>query len=164
MSDLLTYKGFFGSARYSAADEVFYGKLEGIDDLVNYEGASVKELIKAFHEAVDDYVETCQRIGKEPNKTYKGSFNVRIPADMHREAAIYAASKDISLNDFVKTAIQVALMNKSLLQNYPAPTYSLQVAEEAAPYRTSASLKTTAKRSKKAASPSSRSSTRKRKK
>ena len=174
MSDLLTYKGFFGSARYSAADEVFYGKLEGIDDLVNYEGASVKELIKAFHEAVEDYLETCQRIDKEPNKRYKGSFNVRIPAEMHREAAIYAASKDISLNDFVKTAIQVALMNKSLLQNYPTPTYSFQVAEEAAPYRTAANYntaanpkrtenlkttanpKTTAKRSKKAASAGTR--------
>ena len=164
MSDQLLYKGYFGSARYSAADEVFYGKLEGIDDLVNYEGESVKELIKAFHEAVDDYVEMCQRLGKEPNKTYKGSFNVRIPVDMHREAAIYAASKDISLNDFVKTAIQVALMNKSLLQNYPTPTYSLQVAEEAAPYRTAANQKTAARKSKKAASPGNRASTRKRKK
>ena len=69
----------------------------------------MKELIKAFHEAVEDYLETCQRIGKEPNKTYKGSFNVRIPAEMHREAAIYAASVAISLNDFVKTAIEYAL-------------------------------------------------------
>jgi predicted HicB family RNase H-like nuclease len=135
--------------------------LEGIDDLVNYEGTSVKELIKAFQEAVDDYVETCQRLGKEPNKTYKGSFNVRIPADMHREAAIYAASKDISLNDFVKTAIQAALMSKSLLQNYPTPTYSLQVAGEAAPYRT-ADHKTAARKSKKASSAEKRASTRKR--
>src|ERR1700761_9820652 len=133
MSDLLTYKGFFGSARYSAADEVFYGKLEGIDDLVNYEGSSVKELMKAFHEAVEDYLETCKKIGKEPNKTYKGSFNVRIPSELHREAAIFAASKDTSLNDFVKTAIQYALLNKGSLHGDVSPMYSLQVAEEAAP-------------------------------
>jgi predicted HicB family RNase H-like nuclease len=170
MSDLLTYKGYFGSARYSAADEVFYGKLEGIDDLVNYEGTSVKELIKAFREAVEDYLETCQKIGKEPNKTYKGSFNVRVPAEMHREAAIYAASKDISLNDFVKTAIQVALMKKSILQNYPTPTYSFRVAEEAVPYKTAAdpkttaNLKTTAGKSKKAVSSSTRANARKGKK
>src|ERR1700761_3569298 len=125
MSDLLTYKGFFGSARYSAADEVFYGKLEGIDDLVNYEGSSVKELMKAFHEAVDDYLETCKEIGKEPNKTYKGSFNVRIPAELHRDAAIYAASKGISLNDFVRTAIQAALQNKRVLQSDFPSKYSL---------------------------------------
>lgn len=136
MSDLLTYKGYYGSARYSAADEVFYGKLEGIDDLVNYEGTSVQELIKAFHEAVEDYLETCKGIGKEPNKTYKGSFNVRIPAELHRAAAIFAAGKDISLNDFVKTAIQNALLNKRALQSDISPDYSLQVAEDAAPYKT----------------------------
>jgi predicted HicB family RNase H-like nuclease len=136
MSDLLTYKGFFGSARYSAADEVFYGKLEGIDDLVNYEGASVKELVKAFNEAVEDYLETCKEIGKDPNKTYKGSFNVRIPTDLHRNAAIFAASKDVSLNDFVKTAIQYALMSKGNWQSDLAPKYSLQIAEEAAQYKT----------------------------
>jgi predicted HicB family RNase H-like nuclease len=135
MGDLLTYKGYNGSAHYSAADEVFYGKLEGIDDLVNYEGASVKELIKAFNEAVEDYLETCRDIGKEPNKTYKGSFNVRIPAELHRNAAIFAAGKDISLNDFVKTAIQYALMNKGGLQRDLSPKYLLETAEEAAPYK-----------------------------
>ncbi|HEV2483493.1 MAG TPA: type II toxin-antitoxin system HicB family antitoxin [Puia sp.] len=164
MSDLLTYKGYFGSARYSAADEVFYGKLEGIDDLVNYEASSVKELIKAFHEAVEDYLETCQRIGKEPNKTYKGSFNVRIPAEMHREAAIYAASADISLNDFVKTAIEYALLNKRILQSDLSPAHSLQVAEEAAPYQRTTNHKKAAGRSKKAASASTRAGTRKKKK
>ena len=135
MSDLLTYKGYNGSAHYSAADEVFYGKLEGIDDLVSYEGTSVKELIKAFNEAVEDYLETCREIGKEPNKTYKGSFNVRIPAELHRNAAIFAASAAISLNDFVKTAIQYALMNKGSLQRERTPNYSLEIAEEAAPYK-----------------------------
>ena len=135
MSDLLTYKGYNGSAHYSAADEVFYGKLEGIDDLVNYEGTSVKELIKAFNEAVEDYLETCKEIGKEPNKTYKGSFNVRIPAELHRSAALFAASAAISLNDFVKTAIQYALMHKGGLQRDLSPNYSLAIAEEAAPYK-----------------------------
>ena len=150
MSDLLTYKGYKGSAHYSAADEVFYGKLEGIDDLVNYEGTSVKELIKAFNEAVEDYLETCKEIGKDPNKTYKGSFNVRIPTDLHRNAAIFAASKDISLNDFVKTAIQYALMNKGNLQSELSPKYSLEVAEESAQYKIASKKKKTASASKQA--------------
>jgi predicted HicB family RNase H-like nuclease len=135
MSDLLTYKGYFGSAHYSAADEVFYGKLEGIDDLINFEGNSVKELLRAFNEAVEDYLDTCKEIGKAPNKTYKGSFNVRIPAELHRNAALFAASKDISLNDFVKTAIQSALMVKRTWQSDLSPNYSSLVAEEAAPYK-----------------------------
>jgi predicted HicB family RNase H-like nuclease len=112
MNDILEYKGYYASVHFSSEDDVFHGKLQGIDDLVNFEGASVKELKKAFREAVDDYLETCKELGKEPNKTYKGTFNVRITTDLHKEAANFAASHNISLNDFVKTAISYALTRK----------------------------------------------------
>jgi predicted HicB family RNase H-like nuclease len=113
MNDILEYKGYYASLHFSSEDEVFYGKLLGIDDLVNFEGASVKELKKAFHEAVNDYLETCKELGKEPNKTYKGTFNVRITTDMHKEAANFAAIHNISLNDFVKTAISYTLLHRN---------------------------------------------------
>lgn len=116
MIDVLEYKGYHGSVHFSSVDEVFHGKLMGVDDLVNFEGTSVKELKKAFHEAVDDYLETCEQLGKEPNKTYKGSFNVRISTDLHKAAAVHAAMSNLSLNDFVKTAIQYALSHKEDLQ------------------------------------------------
>ena len=112
MNDILQYKGYYASVYFSADDDVFFGKLLGIDDLVNFEGASVKELKKAFHEAVEDYLETCEELGKEPNKTYKGSFNVRISTDLHKAAAVFASINNISLNDFVKTAIDYALQHK----------------------------------------------------
>jgi predicted HicB family RNase H-like nuclease len=117
MNDILEYKGYYASLHFSSEDEVFYGKLLGIDDLVNFEGASVKELKKAFNEAVEDYLETCKELGKEPNKTYKGTFNVRITTDLHKEAAVFAASRNISLNDFVKTAIHYALSHRDDLNN-----------------------------------------------
>jgi predicted HicB family RNase H-like nuclease len=112
MNDILQYKGYYASLHFSSEDEVFYGKLLGIDDLVNFEGASVKELKKNFREAVDDYLQTCEDLGKEPNKTYKGSFNVRIPTDLHKEAAIFASINNISLNDFIRAAINYALAHK----------------------------------------------------
>jgi predicted HicB family RNase H-like nuclease len=112
MSDVLEYKGYNASVLFSAEDEVFYGKLLGIEDLVSFEGTSVKEIKKAFREAVDDYLETCKKIGKEPNKTYKGTFNVRIPIELHKAAAIFAARQNISLNEFVKGAIRYSLLNK----------------------------------------------------
>jgi predicted HicB family RNase H-like nuclease len=80
---------------------------------VTFEGGSVRELKKAFHEAVDDYLETCAEVGKDPDKTYKGTFNVRISTDLHKAAAVYAAVNNISLNDFVKTAIDYALSHKA---------------------------------------------------
>src|SRR5580693_7396635 len=102
MNDILEYKGYYASLQFSSEDEIFYGKLFGIDDLVTFEGTSVKELKKAFHEAVNDYLETCKELGKEPNKTYKGTFNVRITTDLHKAAALFASLNNISLNDFVK--------------------------------------------------------------
>ena len=112
MNDVLEYKGYYASVHFSSEDEVFFGKLLGIDDLVNFEGASVKDLKKAFREALNDYLQTCTELGKEPNKTYKGTFNVRISTDLHKAAAVYAASNNISLNEFVKTAIRFALTHK----------------------------------------------------
>ncbi len=116
MNDVLEYRGYYASVHFSSEDDVFDGKLLGIDDLVNFEGTSVKELKKAFRESVDDYLETCKELGKEPNKTYKGTFNIRISVDLHKAAAVYAAKNNISLNDFVKKAIQYALMHKDDLK------------------------------------------------
>lgn len=117
MSDLLEYKGYFGSVQFSSEDDALYGKLVGIDDLIHYRGGkSIRDLKKAFHEAVDDYLETCEGLGKEPNKMYKGSFNIRISPELHRSAAMFATANDISLNDFVKTAIRYSLKHKEDLR------------------------------------------------
>lgn len=105
MSEFLEYKKYYGSVQFSAEDEVFYGKIADINDLVTFEGTTVKQLKNAFHEAVDDYLETCKEIGKEPEKPYKGSFNIRISPDLHRQAAQQAMLNGVSLNDFVKSAI-----------------------------------------------------------
>jgi Uncharacterized protein encoded in hypervariable junctions of pilus gene clusters len=118
MNDILQYKDYIASIHYNSADEVFYGKILGIDDLISFEGSSVKELKKSFKEAVEDYIKTCEDLGKEPNKTYKGTFNVRVGTELHRDAALFAASNNISLNDFVKTAIDFALLNKDGLNKF----------------------------------------------
>ena len=73
----MTYKGYLGSVAYSEKDNVFFGKIEGINGLVNFEGESVKELTDAFHEAVDDYLAYCKDEGIEPDKSYSGVLNVK---------------------------------------------------------------------------------------
>ena len=62
----MTYKGYIWSVAFSEKDNVFFGKIEGINGLVNFEGESVKELTEAFHEAVDDYLAYCEDEGIEP--------------------------------------------------------------------------------------------------
>lgn len=113
MSDYLTYKGYLGTVEYNGEDEVFHGKVHGINDLITFEGESVKELKTAFKEAVDDYLETCKELGKQPDKTFKGSFNVRLSTELHKKAAMIASQKSISLNDFVKRAISYAISHEN---------------------------------------------------
>ena len=115
MSDFLTYKGYFGTVNFNSDDEVFYGKIFGISDLVNFEGSSVKELKESFEESIDDYLETCKALDKQPNKTFKGSFNVRVSMELHKRAAIIASQKKISLNDFVKKAIGYAVLHEKTI-------------------------------------------------
>lgn len=105
MNDILEYKGYYAEVHFNSEDEVFYGKIIGINDLVSFEGTSVKQLKKEFQEAVEDYLVTCKELGKEPEKTYKGTFNVRISSELHRQAARHAALNKMTLNDFVRQAI-----------------------------------------------------------
>ena len=112
MNDILQYKGYYANIHFSAEDEVFFGKLIGINDLVSFEADSVKNLKKAFQETIENYIQYCKEIGKQPEKTYKGSFNIRIPSDLHREAAILAAIKNITLNDFVRYALDLTISNE----------------------------------------------------
>ncbi|MHB8882949.1 MAG: type II toxin-antitoxin system HicB family antitoxin [Thermodesulfovibrionales bacterium] len=106
MSDSMTYKGYIGTVRFSEEDEIFHGKIEAINDLIMFEGTSVKELKRAFHEAVDDYLETCRVMGREPQKPFKGSFNVRIPSELHRRAVERATRMGVSLNQLVQKALE----------------------------------------------------------
>ncbi len=105
MKDVMKYKEFIGSVHYSAEDETFYGKLEGIDDLIMFEGVSVKELNFAFMEAVQDYKDLCKLAGKQVNKSYKGSFNIRIKPELHKKAARRSVELGLSLNQLVEKAI-----------------------------------------------------------
>jgi predicted HicB family RNase H-like nuclease len=66
----LTYNGYTGSVEFSEEDNVFFGKLEGINALVNYEGESVSELKNAFKEAVTDYLEFCKAESITPEKKF----------------------------------------------------------------------------------------------
>ncbi len=106
MSSTLNYKGYVGSVEFSEPDGVFYGRILGISALISYEGETAKELVEDFRGAIDDYLELCANEGIEPEKAYKGSFNVRISPELHKEAAIYAINHQMSLNSFVEDAVK----------------------------------------------------------
>jgi len=100
------YKGYQGSVRVSIEDYCLHGKIEFINDLVNYEAEKAEQLEKEFRLAVDSYLETCKEIGIEPKKPFIGSFNVRIGQELHEKAAKRAGEIGKSLNDYIKDIIK----------------------------------------------------------
>ncbi len=109
MSNTMEYKGYIGGVEFSEADGIFFGKVMGIRALISYEGTTAKELIDDFHGAVDDYLALCEETGVEPEKAYKGSFNVRVSPELHRQAVTYAAAHQMTLNSFVENAMRSSL-------------------------------------------------------
>ncbi len=109
MKDMLSHKGYFGSIHYNPEDRVFYGKIEFIRALVSYEGKDADSLESAFFEAVEDYLASCAEAGTAPEKPFKGSFNVRIPPELHERLAITASQHGMSLNRFIAGALEKAV-------------------------------------------------------
>ena len=70
MSNMMQHKGNVGSVEYSAEDKTFFGKLDGIRDLVSFEGSDVDSLETSFKEAVDDYLELCKSENRQPEKPF----------------------------------------------------------------------------------------------
>ena len=100
-----SHQGFTGCAWISPEDGVLHGRIEFINDLVTFEGETVAQLEKAFRESVEDYLATCKAVGKRPDKPFSGTFNVRLGRETHRQAAIAAARMGISLNEYIRRAV-----------------------------------------------------------
>ncbi|MBU5457398.1 type II toxin-antitoxin system HicB family antitoxin [Oscillibacter sp. MSJ-31] len=105
MSNTMEYKGYVGSVEFSEPDGVFFGKVIGIRALLSYEGTNATELVEDFHGVVDDYLELCESEGKEPERAYKGSFNIRISPELHKQLAIRAMEAQTSLNSYIERAL-----------------------------------------------------------
>lgn len=107
--DLLHYKGYEGTAELDMARRVCRGRVLFIDDLVTYEASTPDLLQKEFEAAIDDYVATCIQVGKEPQRPFKGLFNVRVPPALHRAAAVRATCDGVALNEVVVQALTAYL-------------------------------------------------------
>lgn len=112
MSNMLKYKCYFGSVEFSLEDRVLHGKIQCVNDLVTYEAENLDGLQLAFEEAVDDYLDTCKALNKEPEKPMSGTFNVRIGSELHKKVYLAACAEGKSLNDYVKTAIEEKVAGK----------------------------------------------------
>jgi predicted HicB family RNase H-like nuclease len=108
MSSTMTYKGQTARIEFDARDNVLVGRLVGITDVVSFHAESVAELRAAFEEAVDDYLDTCRRIGKAPQQAASGRLMLRVPPEVHGAALIAAQAAGTSLNQWATKALAEA--------------------------------------------------------
>lgn len=105
MSNLLLYKNYNGTVKYSKEDHYLFGKVVGIKSILSYERDSVKELEQDFQNVIGEYLAECKERNVEPEQPYKGTFNVRISPEFHRNIAVYAIGHGKRLNAVVEEAI-----------------------------------------------------------
>lgn len=111
-ANVLEYKGFTGTVEYSAKDSILFGKVLGVNGLVSYEGDSITELKADFENAVDDYLASCEEMGIEPQRSYKGNFNVRVSPQLHKALSLFAVTHNITLNATVEKALEEFISNR----------------------------------------------------
>ena len=128
--ELLSHKGYSGSVETSVTDNVLHGKILFINDLVTYEADNIPQLKVEFEAAVNDYLDTCAQIGKIPQKSCSGQYNVRVTPELHRLAQQRAAEEGTSLN----------AVTASALECYLKPPAQRSHSETDAPYSTSANV------------------------
>lgn len=108
MTNSMTYKGYAARIDYDDEDGIFTGRIAGIRDGVGFHADTVDGLRAAFHEAVEDYLETCAKIGKEPQKAYSGQMMFRVDPEVHRKAALAAELAGKSLNAWAEEVLAKA--------------------------------------------------------
>lgn len=111
--NVMSYKGYSARVEFDAEDDIFFGRLAGIRDGVSFHADNVADLKVAFREAVDDYIETCSKIGKEPQKSFSGQVMLRMRPETHAAAALAAELSGKSLNQWSEEVLRAAADRQS---------------------------------------------------
>ena len=98
---MMKYKGYLADVVYDDEAKLFHGEVLGLKDVITFQGTSVKDLEKAFRDSVDDYFDWCKERGEKPEKTFSGSFCVRMSPDLHAKLSREAQLKNKSLNTLI---------------------------------------------------------------
>lgn len=109
----MTYQTYSAKVEYDPIDKIFVGHIVGIRDIVGFHGSTVEELETAFHEAVNHYLEVCEKIGQLPQRSYSGKLTLRIPPEIHMAVATAAEINSKSINQWAADVLKQAAIVES---------------------------------------------------
>jgi len=106
----MSFRNYLASVEYDPEDKIFVGHLVGIHDIVSFHGSSVAELEAAFHDAVNHYLEVCEKIGQTPQRSYSGKLTLRLAPEVHMAVATAAEIRHKSINQWAADVLAQAAM------------------------------------------------------
>lgn len=118
VSNIFKYREYIGSILISVEDNILHGKIECIRDVVSYEAENLTQLKIEFEAAVDDYLETCEMLGKDPDKTLSGTFNVRVGSERHKNLHTESLKTGKNLNELVNYIIDDYFTDSVMVHNH----------------------------------------------
>lgn len=98
---MMKYKTYIGRVEYDDEAKIFHGEVIGLKDIITFQGTSVEELEQSFKDSIDDYLAFCKERGEKPEKPFSGTFNLRVPPDLHAKLVLNAQMMGISLNNYI---------------------------------------------------------------
>jgi predicted HicB family RNase H-like nuclease len=104
----MIYQGYTARVEFDARDNLFWGKVLGIDDSITFEGDTVAQLTQDFHNAIDFYLKDCAETGRSPQKSASGKLMLRIPPEVHGAALVAAKAAGTSLNQWAAKVLAEA--------------------------------------------------------
>lgn len=115
----MLYKGYGGTVEFSREDGILFGRVLGIRHIIDYEGDSIAELERDFHQAVDSYLSVCKEEGIRPEKPRSGKLLLRLPPDVHAGLALVAETTGRSANQLIVDAVRVQYLGENPDPNPP---------------------------------------------
>lgn len=109
----MKYKGYHGHVNYDEKAKLFHGEVIGLRDVITFQGTSVEELEQAFKDSVDEYLDFCKELKREPEKPFSGKLLLRLPPDIHERVAYEAERSGLSLNTWIKQGLQQLIDDSS---------------------------------------------------
>lgn len=116
---MMEYKGYIGITECDEQAAIIHGEVINTRDVVTFQGTSVAEIKKAFHESVDDYLAFCKARGESPDKPFSGQFVTRVSPGLHRQVSLAAVISGKSLNAWVVEQIQDAVARIGAIKAAP---------------------------------------------
>jgi predicted HicB family RNase H-like nuclease len=106
---VIEYKGYVGVIEFEPEIELFHGTVLNTNDVITFYGASVPELKEQMRRSVEDYLQFCRELGRDPERPFSGKILVRTTPELHRKVALRAARRRVSMNAFMQDALEKAV-------------------------------------------------------